>query len=435
MHASNGSPAAQPSTEARNGNMLSGIDAYNDNRRRALQSASRGDSTGLRALRRLDSTVAGRPNVASRLVASTPKNARGFSSALETGTVLSATSDAMIYSSSTWASLPTDWEPAAIHSYVLFLGQLASTKAQYKVIHRTDRSGSNEWIDAGENTSAPRQIYGLMECIGKWDATCPYVMQQDAEFKVFNLPTCGIDMAARGSHSVWFASGSLGLSMNVGGIIGMSLTVPHPDQKVGSADGETPATGTDCAPPPPPAPPAGGGGGGSANQVCLTTVFGEYDSDTYEILWWDQIDRCWWAEPRMSSIDPSKETSLSKSTSKKKATVTLLGMGALPNGVHTMVQQSDQGPSKVVVAVDTTRASEAEVDAALASASLFDHFSGGKGPNVAPRLLLKSSPTDRLRQTSYHDDLKSAQVKSFKGIGRGRAADVQVDVPDASFSR
>lgn len=440
---------------------MSGVEAFNANWATARSHAERGDSAALWALQREAASIDGAVHLTQHKP--TPS---GAPSKMDDGGSVTYEMAASISSSETWPLLESSGL-SHIGSYVLFVGDQATTNAEYKIIPRSNPSGG-EWASAGSNSSGSRLINTDQNCAQAANVgECLNLRQQDVTFDLGGVPSCGVNLAARGNHEAWFT-----LPQWSFGFFGVSVTihVGSTDVHATRADVGSTSQGSDCAPPPDDgcgplqtvishpatfgiasasspfgarrqdcAPPGGGTIGGTGGTpigngtyICVTTIYGEYDSDTYEILWWDEYETCWWVEQRMSGALPRTND---KSDAAAKIKVTMLGTAGLPGGVHTLIQQSDQGPGKIVVAVDTTTASEAEVDAALTSAALFDKLSTKQAPNVAPRLLLNSVPTDRLRSTSYHQELKDGNVKKIKGIGTGMVTEVEIEVPKALFSK
>ena len=244
-HAPSDRPGTEPSAPVTSvvtkGRVLSGLDAYRENWRRALRAAELGDSIGLKSLQSLQELIASRPP------SSQPPVLPGMgASAMEEQTVYSTSSNAVIYSSDTWPNLATSATggTTSLGSYVLFLGQRATSSAEYRVSPHGALTG--EWANAGTNSSNPRRINSLRDCVTRMDATCPWVQQQDATFGLSGVATCGVDLSGRGNHEVWFDDVSVQITVGNSPSIGFSVNVPNPAAHATQADAQKSASGVNC---------------------------------------------------------------------------------------------------------------------------------------------------------------------------------------------
>ncbi len=236
------------------GSMLSGLEAYRENWRNALLSAARGDSSGVHALVALQDTISSlaqhRVKTSATFMPSKPSSPRGgLPSAMEEENY-SESGNSEILASETWPNLTTTGTGSNLGSYVLFVGTDATTSAEYRVVSRQTNTG--DWAPAGTNTSAPRRVNSLTDCLRQHNGTCWWTQQQDATFNIQGVPKCGVKLGGRGTHETSFAGTDLSVSGTVDGIsIGLTFHVQNPAQHANQADAAEESPGADCKPPTP----------------------------------------------------------------------------------------------------------------------------------------------------------------------------------------
>jgi hypothetical protein len=164
----------------------------------------------------------------------------------------SANAEATIISSDTWVdNLATGLNPGqtALGGYVLFEGTDATSTADYKISPHGQLTG--DWASAGSNSSTPRNVADYLNCRNSHDAGCAFTVQQDAKFNLNGVPTCGVDLSARGNHEVWYGSADISISINLPDppiSVGFSVHVPtgkHATSADVNSHGAT--SGVNCA--------------------------------------------------------------------------------------------------------------------------------------------------------------------------------------------
>ena len=432
-------PAAPPASVLTNGQVLSGLDAYNENWRRALRAAELGDSVGLKSLQSLHQLIASR-TPSSPPPSSRPPNTPGIgATAMEEQTVYSTSSNAVIYSSDTWPNLATSVSAgtSSLGSYVLFLGQSVTSSAEYKVSPHGAVTG--DWANAGTNSSSGRRIYSLLDCVARMDATCPWFQQQDVTFGLSGIATCGVDLWGRGNHEVWFNDIPVQITVGDSPSIGFSINVPNPAQHATQANAQKSAPGVNCddidryeA--------VGSGGnqqGGSdcpledqfywlhdfgsgyqiVGEVCIQggviTIINGVRTSPAELH--SAVQQTITSAPSPANVGPGGH-------------VTLVGADVLPDESVEIIRRAGQLPHQVILI--SPQAKPADLALALGTIGLMRAIAGDAISNdqtVVPRgsISLKPEATPLVaRMQGYLRALRNAPSTSVNGIGPARALEI-----------
>jgi hypothetical protein len=436
------------------GLMLSGAEAFEANWQDALQMASRGDSGALRGMQSLQALSAeGRAS-------SNRSGSNSEASSEEEGSV-SGGGDAVIYSSNTFPLLGS---PKKVGSYVNGLFTVASTTAEYK-FSALDGTGG-EWASFGENNSAPRRIHTLSHCASTRSIECFVFHQQDASFSINGGANCGQKLWGRGNHSVSFHDATISGGY---GALSFSFTVQNPAAHAVQADVGSgvdmpacpqispfpslvsPIQGNPCETVERRVPRSAGAAGATFNEVecrpdgwyCNDLYYGEWDPETGYIYWVEGPTEFCWDDLGNKTIGPAgfgddgpvyrvakdvNASGESRTPSRGGQTdyrAILFATANLANGQPTeVVKTQGPGAALLVIAVDTLRATNQDLAAAVSVAKAIAR--SGSMNNVYIRSgssRTSGRATLDVNVASAFNQAKKSRVVSLRNLGTGRTAD------------
>jgi hypothetical protein len=160
------------------------------------------------------------------------------------------------------------------------------------------------------------------------------------------------------------------------------------------------------------------------------------------IIWsdgsWDWLDD-WYIECGAAELRASSATSGSDS---HKLRVRLVAKSALGNSRSVTVVRDRDADVAAVIAVDTSRATAADLEQAFLAAQLLASKAAPSSTHVTDGVVVseataraKSSNGPASRAAKYLDSLRTASERDSKFVGKGRSLDIEIDLRDVRVNK